>query len=207
MFDLFSSANLMELIKTIGYLGIFAIIFAESGLFFGFFFPGDSLLFTIGLLASQGFLNIYVCVFLIFIGAVMGDSFGYAFGKKIGPKIFNKDNSFFFNKNNLIKAKDFYEKHGAKTIIFARFIPIVRTFAPIVAGVGEMKYKKFISYNVIGGFVWSFGMTLAGYYLGLVVPDIDKYLLPIILIIISTSFIPAILEYLKKKSSETKNDF
>ncbi|MEK7182390.1 MAG: VTT domain-containing protein [Patescibacteria group bacterium] len=201
MFELFSSANLIELIKVIGYFGIFVIIFAESGLFFGFFLPGDSLLFTVGLLASQGFLDIYLSIFLIFIAAVIGDSVGYAFGKRVGPKIFYKDDSFFFNKNNLIKAKDFYEKHGTKTIIIARFIPVIRTLAPIVAGVGEMKYKKFISYNIIGGFIWSFGVTLAGYYLGILVSGADKYLFPIILIIISTSFIPAIWEYFKSKTS------
>lgn len=201
MFGLFSTDNLIEVVKVIGYFGVFAIIFAESGLFFGFFLPGDSLLFTVGLLASQGFLNIYLAVFLVFVAAVTGDSVGYAFGKKVGPKIFYKDNSFFFNKNNLIKAKDFYEKHGTKTIIIARFVPVIRTLAPIVAGIGEMKYKKFISYNIIGGFIWSFGVTLAGYYLGVFVPGADKYLLPMIIVIVSTSFIPAIMGYLKSKIS------
>ena len=162
--------------------------------------PGDSLLFTVGLLASQGFLDIYLSIFLIFIAAVIGDSVGYAFGKRVGPKIFIKTTRFF-QQNNLIKAKDFYEKHGTKTIIIARFIPVIRTLAPIVAGVGEMKYKKFISYNIIGGFIWSFGVTLAGYYLGILVSGADKYLFPIILIIISTSFIPAIWEYFKSKTS------
>jgi membrane-associated protein len=191
--------DLIEVIKTIGYLGLFGIVFAESGLFFGFFLPGDSLLFTAGFLASQGFLNIWLATILVFVAAVVGDSVGYAFGKKIGPAIFKKQNSKFFNRENLIKAENFYEKYGSKTIIIARFIPIVRTFAPIIAGVSKMDYLKFIKYNIIGGFLWTFGLMFAGYFLGKTIPDVDKYLLPIILLIIFLSVLPSIIHIIREK--------
>ncbi len=136
--------DLVMLIKTIGYLGIFGIVFAESGLFFGFFLPGDSLLFTAGLLASQGWFNIWLLVSGTFIAAVAGDSVGYAFGYRVGPRIFSRPKSFLFHPEQLERAKHFFDKHGGKTIIIARFIPIVRTFAPILAGVGKMKYSFFL---------------------------------------------------------------
>lgn len=196
--------DLIEVIKTIGYLGLFAVVFAESGLFFGFFLPGDSLLFTAGFLASQGFLNIWLATVLVFLAAVAGDSIGYAFGKKVGPAIFKKDNSKFFNKENLMKAEKFYEKNGPKTIIIARFLPIVRTFAPIVAGVGNMNYAKFIRYNIIGGFLWTFGLMFAGYFLGKTIPGVDKYLIPIILLIIFLSVIPSAWHFFKEKILNTK---
>jgi len=192
--------NLPELIKTAGLLGIFGIVFAESGLFIGFFLPGDSLLFTAGFLASQGFLNIYLLLAVSFIGAVLGDSFGYAFGRKVGPKIFNKEDSLLFNKDHLRRANEFYEKHGGKAIILARFMPIIRTFAPILAGVGRMSYSKFLSYNIIGGLLWGVGVTLAGFYLGRAIPDVDRYLIPIVLGIIILSVLPTIIHILKDKS-------
>lgn len=197
--------DLIELLKTAGYLGLFLIVFAESGLFFGFFLPGDSLLFAAGFLASQGFLNYGLTMVLVFIAAVVGDSVGYAFGKKIGPAIFKKDDSRFFKKEYLFKAEKFYEKNGAKTIILARFLPVVRTFAPIVAGVGKMDYIKFIKYNLIGGFIWSFGLVSAGYFLGRAIPDVDKYLLPIILLIIFLSVVPSIAHLMREKYLEKKN--
>ena len=198
MLEIFSGENLINLIRTISYLGLFLIIFAETGLFFGFFFPGDSLLFATGLLASQGNLSLPLSIAIIFIAAVLGNIVGYVFGKKVGPKIFTKENSLFFHKNNILKAQAFYEKHGAKTIIITRFIPIIRTFAPIVAGIGNMDYKKFLTYNIIGGLIWSFGIISAGYYLGTTVKNIDKYIAPIIILIIVVSFIPAIIEISKK---------
>ncbi len=196
--------DLIELIKAAGYLGLSGIIFAESGLFFGFFLPGDSLLFTAGFLASQGFLNIWLATILVFVAAVAGDSVGYAFGKKVGPAIFNRENSRFFKKENLIRAEKFYEKNGPKTIIIARFLPIVRTFAPIVAGVGSMNYSKFIKYNIIGGFLWSFGLMFAGYFLGRIIPGVDKYLLPIILLIVVLSVLPSVMHIIKEKRQKTK---
>jgi len=191
--------NLVSLIKTAGYLGVAGIVFAESGLFFGFFLPGDSLLFTAGFLASQGFLNIVILLPLIFIAAVAGDSVGYAFGRRMGPKIFKRQDSLWFHRDHLARAEKFYEKHGGKTIILARFMPIVRTFAPIVAGVGKMRYSTFIAYNLIGGLLWSFGLTGAGYFLGSTIPDIDKYLLPIILGIILLSASPVLWHLFKEK--------
>ena len=143
----------MTIIKTLGLIGVFFIIFAESGLFFGFFFPGDSLLFTAGFLASQSLLDIKILVLGAFICAVLGDSVGYWFGVKAGPKIFNKDDSIFFHKKHIEEAQNFYNKYGNKTIFLARFVPIVRTFAPIVAGIGKMNYKNFVVYNIVGGFI------------------------------------------------------
>lgn len=191
--------DLIGLIKAAGYLGLFGIIFAESGLFFGFFMPGDSLLFTAGFLAAKGFLNIYLLVGLTFIAAVLGDNTGYWFGKKTGPKIFNKENSLLFHKDHVIKAENFFKKYGPKTIIFARFVPIVRTFAPILAGVGKMNYQTFFLYNLVGGALWTSGLSLLGYFLGQFVPSIDKYLLPIVLIIIIISVLPNIYQILKMK--------
>ncbi len=191
----------MFLVKTAGLAGVIAIVFAESGLFFGFFFPGDSLLFTAGLLASQGLLPIGWLLIGTFVAAVLGDSVGYWFGKKTGPKIFSREDSFFFHKKHIERSQLFYERHGKKTIILARFVPIVRTFAPILAGVGKMDYRTFISYNIIGGAAWSLGLTTFGYFLGGLIPSIDRYLLPIVLGIIAISFIPIIREYLRSRRS------
>ena len=196
--------DLITLVKTVGYIGLFIITFAESGLFFGFFLPGDSLLFTAGFLASQSFLNIFILIVVCFFGAVLGDSFGYGFGKKIGPKIFTKNNSFFFDKNHLEKSRIFYEKYGGKTIVLARFMPIVRTFAPILAGVGGMRYYLFLSYNLIGGVLWAAGLTLVGYYLGNTIPDIDRYLLPIIALIIFLSILPSSIHIMKNKENRER---
>lgn len=203
--DIFSGDNLVHLIQTAGLLGLFFIVFAESGLFFGFFLPGDSLLFTAGFLASQNYFNLPILILVLFIAAVLGDSVGYAFGHKLGPKLFNKPDSRFFKKENLLKAQAFYEKHGPKTIVLARFTPIIRTFAPIVAGAGTMHYKTFITYNVLGGALWTLSMCLGGYFLGSVIPDVDKYMLPIIALIILVSLIPAIKEYLSSRKESKKN--
>jgi len=196
--------DLISLIKTAGYLGIFAIIFAESGLFVGFFLPGDSLLFTAGFLASQDFLDIRLLILIVFIGAVLGDNVGYAFGKKVGPMLFKREDSLFFHKDNLIHTQHFYEKYGKKAIILARFMPGVRTFAPIFAGVGKMDYRIFFSYNIIGGLLWGVGLPLLGYYLGSTIPGIDKYLLPIILLIIFLSVLPTAIHLLKEEESRRK---
>lgn len=194
--------DLVQLIQAFGLVGLFGIVFAETGLFFGFFLPGDSLLFTAGLLASQGLLNIWLLVPLMIIGAVLGDSFGYWFGAKIGPKIFNKEDSFFFHKRHIARTQKFYVKYGAKAVLIARFVPVVRTFAPILAGVGSMPYRTFARYNIIGGLLWGGGMTLLGYFLGRAVPNIESYLLPIILVIIVVSFLPIISEVIKDKQGK-----
>ena len=187
------------LIQTLGLIGVFSIVFAESGLFFGFFFPGDSLLFTAGLLASQGHFNVLLLWLGCTVAAIAGDSVGYAFGKKVGPKIFNRDDSLFFHKKHILRTQAFYEKHGKKTIILARFVPIVRTFAPILAGVGNMEYRSFLSYNVIGGVIWSTLLIFLGFALGSFIPDVDRYLLPIVLAIIVLSFVPIYREWRKQK--------
>jgi membrane-associated protein len=191
--------DLPILVKTIGYLGIFFFIFAESGLFFGFFLPGDTLLFTAGLLASQGYFSVVILILLVVFGAILGDQIGYLFGKKVGPKIFNRDESFYFKKRYVTDAENFYKKYGKKTVILARFIPIVRTFVPILAGVGNMQYKIFVIYNMIGGLFWGAGVTLLGYFLGQKIPNVDTYLLPIILSIIIVSILPGIFSFICAK--------
>lgn len=195
--------SLLELIKTAGLLGVLGVVFAESGLFFGFFLPGDSLLFTAGFLASQGFLNIWVLAIGSFVAAVLGDSVGYIFGHKVGPRIFNKPSSRFFKKEYLEKAHQFYQKHGPKTIVFARFMPFIRTFAPIVAGAADMHYATFFTYNLLGGLGWGMGMPLLGYFLGSLIPNIDKYLLPIVAIIIFVSIAPGVFHYLNSRRSHS----
>lgn len=184
--------DLTALIQTVGYMGVFVIVFLESGMLVGFFFPGDSLLFTAGFLASQGFLDIKALIAGCFLAAVAGDSVGYYIGKKIGPKIFKKEDSFFFHKDHLVRAQRFYEKHGGKTIILARFVPVIRAFAPVVAGVGVMQYKRFVMFNLVGAVLWAVGVTTAGYFLGSLIPDVDRYLLPIVGLIVIASVLPMI---------------
>ncbi len=192
--------DIISLIKTVGLVGVWGIVFAESGLFFGFFLPGDSLLFTAGFLAAQGYLNIWALAIGSFLAAVIGDSVGFTFGHKVGPKIFNRPKSRFFKKEHLDKAHRFYERHGPKTIIFARFMPFIRTFAPIVAGAANMHYATFITYNLVGGAIWGLGMPLLGYFLGNLIPDVEKYLMPIVILIILVSVAPGIYHYIKSKS-------
>ena len=190
--------DLPKIIEAIGYVGIFAIVFAESGLLIGIFFPGDSLLFTAGFLASAGIFNLPALSLVCFTAAVLGDNVGYVFGKKAGPAIFKRENSFWFHKKHLEKARRFYEKHGGKTIVLARFLPVVRTFVPILAGAGAMSYRKFLFYNIFGGLLWAVGLTTLGYYLGSFIPDVDKYLLPIVLLIILLSVLPTAIHMLKE---------
>lgn len=197
--------DLPELLKAAGYLGLFAIIFAESGLLIGFFLPGDSLLFTAGFLASQTnpltgkpFFDILPLVLGCFIAAVAGDSVGYAFGYRVGRPLFDRPNSLVFRREHLMKAEAFYERHGGKAIILARFLPVVRTFAPIVAGVAHMDYPRFLAYNLVGGLLWGVGVTLAGYFLGSLIPDPDRYLLPVIALIVLSSAVPSIYHVVKE---------
>lgn len=202
--EIFEGENLIKLIESVGYIGLFAIVFAESGLLVGFFLPGDSLLFAAGFLASQGYLNIYLTIFVLLTAAILGDNVGYMFGKKVGPKLFKKEDSLLFHKDNLMRAEKFYEKYGPMTIILARFIPVVRTFAPIVAGIGKMDYKVFLSYNIIGGVLWTFTLTLAGFILTKIIPDIEKHLELIIAIIIVISVVPPIIHLAKEKILQKK---
>jgi membrane-associated protein len=186
------------LITTLGLFGVFGIVFAESGLLIGFFLPGDSLLFTAGFLASQGYFNILILAAGSAVAAIVGDSVGYWVGAKMGPRVFNRPNSRWLNPKHVERTQEFYNIHGKKTIILARFIPIVRTFTPVMAGVGKMEYPIFLSYNIVGGLLWGAGMPLAGYFLGKIIPSADKYLLPIIAVIIIVSLIPAFKHFLKK---------
>jgi len=173
-------------------------VFAESGLFFGFFLPGDSLLLTAGLLASQGKLEIAALLIILPVAAILGDNVGYWFGKKTGSHIFNRDESLLFRRKNLLAARAFYDKHGGKTIILARFMPFIRTFAPIVAGAVDMPFRRFFFFNVMGALLWGVGVTLAGYYLGQTIPDIDRYFLVIVGAIILVSALPAALHMAKE---------
>jgi membrane-associated protein len=199
----FFGIDLVSLIETIGYVGVFSIVFAETGLFLGFFFPGDSLLFVSGFLASQGLFSLPVLLVGVFLSGVLGNFFGYEFGKRVGPKLFSREDSLIFKKAHALKAQAFYDKHGPKTIVLARFMPIVRTFAPIVAGIANMNFRVFFFYNLLGSLLWTLGLVLLGYSLGSVI-DVDRYLLPIILIIVVVSFLPAILGYLRERVSQKK---
>jgi len=184
-----------------GYLLLFLIVFAENGLFLGFFLPGDSLLFTAGFLASPAAMQVAgkqvfelpVLLPLLLVAGIAGVSGGYWFGQFFGRRLFQRDDSVWFHRKHLDSAHDFYEKHGGKAIILARFLPVVRTFVPIVAGMALMTYPKFLLYNVIGGVGWVLGMTIGGYFLGSLIPDPDRYLLPIIVLIIAISITPTAL--------------
>jgi membrane-associated protein len=187
------------LITTVGFIGIIAIIFAESGLFFGFFLPGDTLLFTAGLFASQGYFHIVWLVLALMAAAIAGDSVGYAFGRRVGPALFSREDSFFFHKKHIERAKNFYDAHGKKTIILARFIPVIRTFAPIVAGIGGMEYRTFARYNVVGGLLWTLLLTLSGFYLGTLFPNIKNYLEILIIGITLVSLLPIFFEWIKQR--------
>lgn len=187
------------IIKAVGIIGIFLIIFAETGLFFGFFFPGDTLLFTAGILASQGFFSIGVLLIGCIIAAILGDSVGYWSGKKYGRGLFERDSGFFFKKQRLYDAELFYKKHGKSTIIIARFFPVIRTFAPIVAGIGNMSYSSFIFYNIFGGIFWTSSLLFLGYFLGEIIPNPDTYIIPIIFLIVVLSFLPIIIKMIRFK--------
>jgi membrane-associated protein len=200
--------NVGQVASFLAYVVVFAFVFAESGLLIGFFLPGDSLLFTSGFLASlpsdKQVFNIWVLAIGAFISAVVGDSVGYAFGFRVGRRLFEREDSRFFKRKHLLKAEEFYERHGGKAIILARFMPIVRTFAPIVAGVGSMHYRKFLSYNIVGGLLWGVGMCVAGYFFGHLLPadKVDKYLLPVILLIIVISLLPSVIHVWRESGDE-----
>jgi len=197
--SMLSFLNPHTLIALLGIVGVIGVVFAETGLFFGFFLPGDSLLFTAGFLASQHQISFAWLLIGTFLAAVLGDTVGYAFGKKIGPTIFTKDNSLFFDKKHIARAQHFYEKYGKKTIILARFIPIIRTFAPVVAGIGNMTYRTFISFNIIGGLAWTELMLWLGFGFGSIIPNPDRYVIPAVLVIIVVSATPALREIFRKR--------
>lgn len=203
--------DLVDIIISLGIFAVLVVIFAESGLLIGFFLPGDSLLFTAGALYATGILpgnvpiNIHLFVVLLFLAAVLGDTVGYWFGRKAGPRIFKKPDARIFKQSHIQNAQKFYEKHGGKTIIMARFVPIIRTFAPIVAGVGKMNYTRFLSFNLVGGFLWTFGITYLGYFAGKALIaagiEIDSVILPIIFLIVFISVLPPAIHVLKDKNN------
>lgn len=196
----FFGIDLVELIRTVGYAGVFGIVFAETGLFLGFFLPGDSLLFVAGFLAADGFFSLPILSVGLFLSAAVGNLVGYEFGRRVGPKLFNKEDSLIFKKAHALKAQAFYDRHGPKTIVLARFMPIVRTFAPIVAGVANMRYPVFFVYNLVGAVLWTCGLVLLGYSLGNVI-DVDKFLLPIVLLIVFLSFLPGLVGYIRERKN------
>ena len=192
--------DLPGLVQWAGYVGLTAIIFVETGFFFGFFLPGDSLLVTAGLLATQGFdVNIYTLGLLLNVAAILGDTTNYWIGRLSGPRIFNREESFFFRKKHVERAHAFYEKHGAKTIVLARFMPIIRTFAPLVAGVARMNYRTFTIYNVLGGTLWIWSMLFVGYWLGRYIPGIDKHIELVIIVVIFLSILPGIIAAVRER--------
>lgn len=193
-----------SIVRTGGLLVIAGIIFAESGLLVGFFLPGDSLLFTAGFLASQGIIDIHTLAIVCFVAAVAGDSVGYYFGNKTGPRLLKRPDGKIFKKEYIAQAEAFYDTHGKKTIVMARFVPVVRTFAPIVAGIGSMHYRTFLAFNVIGAALWTLGLTYAGYFLGHSIPWASDYLEFVILGVILLSLMPAIVHALSKAEHRQK---
>ena len=198
--------SLDALIQWGGYALLVAIVFAETGLLIGCFLPGDSLLITAGLLAAAGHLSIWWINVLLMAAAIVGDSVGYAIGARLGPRIFTREKSLLFNPKHVLRTRHFYEKYGPKTIVIARFVPIIRTFAPVLAGVGEMRYRRFLTYNVLGGIGWVASMSLAGFALGRAVPNISKYMHVLVITIIVLSCIPIAVEiYRERRKASTRS--
>jgi len=192
--------NVPELIRWGGLIGLVLIVFAETGLMIGFFLPGDSLLVTAGLFAARGDLDIVTLNLSLIAAAIVGDAVGYWIGKRTGQALYNRPNSFFFRRQHLIKTHEFYEKHGGKTIVIARFMPILRTFAPVVAGAADMTYRKFVVYNVLGGVGWVLSMTLTGYFLGQAVPNIEEHIHIVVAVVIFLSLLPGLIAFLRAKA-------
>lgn len=205
LWDWFHRIYDVETIVRVGGLAaLTTIVFVETGLLVGFFLPGDSLLVTAGIFAARGDLDIWTLNICLSLAAVVGDSVGYAIGRRTGPKIFTREDSLFFHRKHLLSAKQFYEKYGGFTIFVARFMPIIRTFAPVVAGVGGMEYRRFIGYNIAGGVFWVLTATMAGYLLGITVPNIGERIHMIIAIVIFLSLLPAIIKFSIEKWKATQ---
>ncbi|HEX9218905.1 MAG TPA: VTT domain-containing protein [Gemmatimonadaceae bacterium] len=198
--DLFHRlSNLPDLVQWAGLFGLAAIVFSETGLLVGVFLPGDSLLVTAGLLAARGYLNVYALAPVLTLAAIFGNSVGYSIGRATGPRVFRRENSLFFNKKHAIRAHEFYEKYGHKTIVLAQFMPIIRTFSPVIAGVGGMRLRDFITFNVIGAFCWIWSMLGIGYFLGSYIPGIDKHIEIVVVIVIFISMLPGLISGYKAK--------
>jgi membrane-associated protein len=205
LFELFDRLrDLPTLVQWAGYVGLITIIFVETGFFFGFFLPGDSLLVTEGLLIASGLdMNLYALGAMLNVAAILGDALNYWVGRVSGPRIFNREESFFFKRKYVDQAHAFYENYGAKTILLARWVPIVRTFAPLVAGVARMDYRVFSIYNIIGGTAWIWSMLFTGYFLGRYVPGIDKYIEVVIIVVIFLSILPGIIGWWRERRRVT----
>jgi len=200
LWDLFHRIYDVEgLVHVGGIVGLTAIVFTETGLLVGFFLPGDSLLVTAGLFAARGDLDVALLVGSLICAAVFGDTVGYNIGARTGPRLFSRPDSLLFNRKHLMTTKEFYERHGPFTIVIARFVPIIRTFAPVVAGIGAMEYRRFIAYNVVGGIGWVLAMVLGGYFLGQIVPNIHDHIHKVIVVVIVLSLLPAIIKVAKDK--------
>jgi membrane-associated protein len=191
------------LVQAGGYIALAIIVFTETGLMIGFFLPGDSLLVTAGLFAAKGDLNIVWLNALLMFCAVTGDATGYYIGKKLGPALFRKEDSLLFKKKHLLATHEFYERHGGKTIIIARFVPVVRTFAPVVAGMANMPYRRFAMFNIIGGIGWVFSMTMIGYLLVTIFPATERHIEKVIIIVVFVSLLPGVIEYLRNRAKKT----
>jgi membrane-associated protein len=191
--------TLEEIVVWGGYLGLFAIVFSETGLLVGFFLPGDSLLVTAGLFAARGELNIILLIPLLITAAITGNASGYFIGSRAGHALYNRPQSRFFRRDHLLKTREFYEKYGGITIIVAQFIPFARTFAPVVAGIAEMRYPRFAMFNVVGAILWVTSMTLTGYFLGRMIPGIERHIEYVIAIVVSISLLPILFKYLQHK--------
>lgn len=198
--------NIKELVSWAGYPGLAMIIFSETGLLVGFFLPGDSLLVTAGLFAAAGYFDITLLIPLLFAAAILGNATGYAIGKKGGQALYSREDSRFFKKQHLINTKAFYDKYGGITIVIAQFMPFARTFAPVVAGIAEMKYMKFASFNIIGAALWIPGMLLIGYFLGSTIPNIDKNIHYVIFAVVFISLLPGIVKYLQVRYGKNKEE-
>jgi len=184
-----------------GYIGLTAIIFAETGLLIGFFLPGDSLLVTAGLLAATtGVFNVVLLGLLLSVASIIGNTAGYAIGRAAGPRLFSREDSLLFNKKHLTRAHEFYERHGGKTVIIARFMPIVRTFVPVVAGMGQMDYRRYTVYNVVGGLAWIWSMLFIGYFLGRYIPGIDQHIETVIILVIAASLLPGLIGWYRART-------
>ena len=204
LFGLLTGAQSLDaLIQWGGYAILVAIVFTETGLLVGFFLPGDSLLITAGLVAATGALDIWLLNAVLAAAAIVGDSVGYAIGARIGPRLFTREKSWLFNPRHVERTREFYARHGAKTIVIARFVPIIRTFAPVVAVVGQMPYRRFLIYNVAGGLGWVLSMTWAGYLLGQAVPNIDRHIHVVVIVVIVLSVIPIGVEILRERRRQS----
>ena len=198
--ELFANlSDLPALIKWAGYFGLTAIVFAETGLLVGFFLPGDSLLVTAGLVSARGMLNVYYLGIMLNIAAAAGNSFGYLIGRMTGPRIFTREDSLLFNKKHVFRAQEFYARHGRKAIVLAQFMPIVRTFSPVIAGVGQMPYRQFLVISVLGTVIWVWSMLFTGYFLGTYIPGIDQHIEILILTVIFVSILPAIISWWRER--------